>query len=289
MNTPGLDLVDKLDRFRKKALALGTGPADVERWLTLARRCAVLSPHGHGPVVGRLGGPVMLPPGVPVPSTGWKEPEPYHLIASLDLAALPGDATSLPLPADGHLLLFALPDLDAVEGQGAAVYIPAGTIVEERHLDYRDPAYSSQTAPGPASELRDLGDLRLSYDVSLPAYEIFNDDAVIDLAAHPRARELCQAWMEVLADDLGPSGPRPLQIDGYAWDHEGWGDPVQSSPYLIAATGRAPGWWSRPGDWVLLAQWEGLATASVYWTMTWQDIAARRFDRALVTMYAGTE
>ncbi|WP_223190643.1 DUF1963 domain-containing protein [Nonomuraea terrae] len=66
-----------------------------------------------GPVVGHFGGPLMLPADVTDPRRG------QHLIASIDLAALPEDATGLPLPPDGRLLLFAHPDgLAAIDEYG---------------------------------------------------------------------------------------------------------------------------------------------------------------------------
>ncbi|MFE0811078.1 hypothetical protein ACFW34_26870 [Streptomyces sp. NPDC058848] len=41
-----------------------------------------------------------------------------------------------------------------------------------------------------------------------------------------------------------------------------------------------------PDDWVLLAQWVGFPMSILYWTITRQDLAARRFDRAAVQMHA---
>ncbi|MCQ0014811.1 DUF1963 domain-containing protein [Actinomadura madurae] len=139
-DTPNSGMPRSLQRFRSEALGRGIPSADVERWLGLARPCADLSPEEDGPVVGRLGGPVLLPPDVPVPaddftSMGRSYQMPYHLIADVDLAALPADATDLPMPPDGRLLLFAIPGLDGATG--AAVYVPAGTAVEERQVEYR--------------------------------------------------------------------------------------------------------------------------------------------------------
>lgn len=41
-----------------------------------------------------------------------------------------------------------------------------------------------------------------------------------------------------------------------------------------------------PDDWVLLAQWVGFPMSILYWTITRQDLAARRFDRVAVQMHA---
>jgi hypothetical protein len=123
------EMLDKLSRFREKALAEGIPPDDVDRWTATARRCARLDSRGDGPVVGRLGGPLMLPADAPDP---W-----CKLAATIDLAALPQDATDFPLPPDGHLLLFANPDpeLAGEETLGSALHIPAGTPLEERQVD----------------------------------------------------------------------------------------------------------------------------------------------------------
>lgn len=115
------EMVERLAPFREAALTRGIPSADVERWIGAAKPCATLAGHGDGPVVGTLGGPLLLPAGAPDP---W-----YPLVASIDLAALPEDATDLPLPPGGRLLLFAFPD---TETDGEAVYVPADAAVEER-------------------------------------------------------------------------------------------------------------------------------------------------------------
>ncbi len=67
-------------------------------------------------MVGRLGGPLMLPADAPDP---W-----CKLAATVDLAALPAGATDLDLPVDGHLLLFADPDPDRI---GRQTWAPPST------------------------------------------------------------------------------------------------------------------------------------------------------------------
>ncbi|MDU0294072.1 hypothetical protein, partial [Saccharothrix longispora] len=59
------ELRDRLGPFRDEALARGIPADDVERWSTLARPCATLTAHGDGPVVGRFGGPLLLPADAP--------------------------------------------------------------------------------------------------------------------------------------------------------------------------------------------------------------------------------
>ncbi|HEY1967292.1 MAG TPA: hypothetical protein VGH89_05060, partial [Pseudonocardia sp.] len=50
-----------LDQFRAEALERNIPADDVERWMELVRPCALLTGGGDGPIVGRFGGPVMLP------------------------------------------------------------------------------------------------------------------------------------------------------------------------------------------------------------------------------------
>ncbi|MFH9732645.1 hypothetical protein [Streptomyces sp. NPDC017260] len=284
----------KLDRFRDAALAHGIPAADVERWLGLARPCLTLASDVDGPVVGHFGTPVMLPPDVALPrlhdvpfgelsDDPSGEPVYEHLVATLDLAALPEGVTNLPLPPDGRLLLFAWPALEASEDDsctsGSAVYVPAGTVVEEREVEYD---YEPDHELGDVDfdgELR--GELRVKYDVSLPDYDNFDGDPL--LGEHPRARELREVWSKVRADGYWYKGPQ-LQIGGYALDAQGWGDPVRGCAYAAGDDG--------PGreNWALLAQWHpgmyNLESVTMYWAMSGQDLVDRRFTAARVTMYA---
>lgn len=272
------ELRDTLDRFRATAAERGLPAENVERWLRTARRSAMLYPEADGPVVGRLGGPLMLPPGMPVPGTSDPEdPVAHQLIATIDLAAIPEGTTDLPLPSDGHLLLFAVPELALeVELAGSAVHLPAGTPVEERRQDLDYELYEYDSPEDLDADLRGHGELRLARAVSLPLHGGYHD-------LHFRS-DLARAWDEAAAV-MRPARHVPLQIGGNAADHEGWGDPVRGSATALEDEEGAP---DAPGpeDWVLLAQWEGLPMATVYWTMPRQDLAEPRFDRVLVQMYA---
>jgi hypothetical protein len=292
------EMRDKVDRFRHAALARGIPSADVERWLGLARTCAVVSPEVEGPVVGRLGGPIMLPPDVPVPlqDFGAYGTCPDHLIATLDLAALPADATNLALPPEGQLLLFAFPDTEVSDDStctgGHAVYIPAGTPVEEREVEYHGDHYLTGVAPRVDGDLH--GELHLKRGLSLPEYTIYNGDAIT--VEHPRATELRDVWVwEAQAPSLVLRANQTwLRIGGYPFGDLGFGDPVARCAYgskaeerlgLRPESSESP----RPEDWVLLAEWhphlEDVESAVVYWAITRRDLAAQRFDRVRVTMY----
>ncbi|WP_030186879.1 DUF1963 domain-containing protein [Streptomyces sp. NRRL S-813] len=275
---------EMLDSFREEALASGIPAADVERWIGTARPCANLDCKGDGPVVGRLGGPVMLPADAPDP---W-----CPLAASIDLAALPKNATDLPLPPDGQLLLFAYPHVDwttpsPTPDMGEVRYVPAGTAVEERKTDLilkRDDFVARLKFP--QDDLR-----RVRTGVSLPNHGSFIDPGPPrEVKDYPYAGELIEAWMKVPGGHITHPG---LQIGGYAEDEFGELDPAMEAGQMAAMqedAGRRPksAAETRPEDWVLLAQWwhgiQGLEMALFYWAIAREDLAARRFDRAFATM-----
>lgn len=275
------DMLDKLARFREKALARGVPADDVERWIGTARPCARLDTKGEGPWVGRLGGPVMLPPDAPDP---W-----CRLAAVVDLAALPPGATDLPRPSDGRLLLFAEPNFELIDqgSLGSALHIPAGTPVEER----------PDVDPEPGSQTYDMeypeGPLHLTADVSLPFHSEVLDPgppAVSKpLEGHPHAAELLDAWLEIPQDVVFPG----LQLGGYSRDEELRWDPAVSAGWEAAraeAREELPSADTpvHPEDWVCLAQWwhdiDGLEAAMFSWSIARQDLAAGRFDRVYATM-----
>jgi hypothetical protein len=266
-----------LDRFREQALDRGVPADDVDRWLGLARPALRTAPDGGGPVVGRLGGPLLLPPDVPTPATVF-EPDyrnEYQLIVTLDLAAIPPGATDLPLPPDGHVLLFANVELEDELLRGGAVYVPAGTPVEEREvsLDYESYGYDSPEDLDEA--LRRSPDLRLVPGVSLPSCPLDAETR----AAHPHADTLQAVWSEQ-SDEGGE-----WQLGGHAYDFDGMGDPARESAGHECGeeSGKRE---TRPEDWVVLTQWVGVPMGILYWTIPRQDLEVRRFDRVVVQMYS---
>lgn len=262
-----------LDRFRRQALDRRVPVADVDRWLGLARPTLRTAPGGGGPVVGRFGTPLLLPPDVPTPATvhGPDRSDEYQLIVTLDLAAIPPGATDLPLPPDGRVLLFANVQLEDALLPGGAVYVPAGVAVEERTVspDYQPYEYDS---PEDLDEtLRRSPDFRLVPGVSLPSCPLDDETR----AAHPHWETLQSVWSEQ-ADGGGE-----WELGGHAYDFDGYGDPARGSAYQGLGEDV-----SRPEDWVVLAQWVGVPMGILYWTIARQDLAARRFDRVLVWMFA---
>lgn len=268
-----------LDRFREEALGLGVPAGDVDRWLGLARPKLRTARDGGGPVHGRLGSPLMLPPDVPTPGTRWDDDdlegpggtEEHQLIVTLDLSAIAPEDTDLPLPADGYLLLFANVELDDFSLPGGAVYVPAGTPVEERETTPDYQTYEYDTPEDLDKELRRIGELRLVPGVGLPSCPV--DEWTLN--RHPYAETLQKAWSEQ-SDEGGE-----WQIGGYAADFDGYGDPAPASGGLMEVE-RSPG----PEDEVLLAQWIGVPMGILYWTIPHQDLAECRFDRVSAWMYS---
>ncbi|MFD7604162.1 hypothetical protein ACFWAN_27305 [Streptomyces mirabilis] len=197
------EMWDLLRPFRDEAIARDIPVDDVERWLGTARPCATLTRDGDGPGMGRFGGPLLLPADVPDPA--------HPFVASIDLAALPADATDLPLPPDGHLLLFAFPETaDDDDTMGSVVYVPAGTAVTERDrnawntFDFEDEEAMFEAYP--------QGPLRATVSVSLPyhhAVEFLGKLGSGSLPGHPRSEELVEVW-DSTQDAIAPAGP--LQI-----------------------------------------------------------------------------
>ncbi|MEU1163638.1 DUF1963 domain-containing protein [Streptomyces sp. NPDC005921] len=283
------ELWDRLTPFRDKAIARGIPAADVERWLTAAARpCATLTRDGggDGPVVGRFGGPLLLPADVP---------DPVHpFVASIDLAALPAGTTDLPLPPDGDLLLFAYPETaDDYETMGSAVYVPVGSPVVERDRHAWNPFEIDDDEA--MFEEFPHGPLRATAQVSLPYHhtvELLGGPGNRPLPEHPRAEELVAVW-ESTRQDIAPEGP--LRIGGYADEEAIETDPVATA-VSWAVKAAAAGRWDGPvsadvSDWVLLADWqagmdvEGWESATVHWVIQRDDLAARRFDRTFTSVF----
>ncbi|GGK63317.1 hypothetical protein GCM10010094_25200 [Streptomyces flaveus] len=276
----------RLSPFRDKAIAQGIPADDVERWLATARPCATLTRDGDGPVVGRFGGPLLLPADTPDPA--------HPFVAAIDLAALPADATDLPLPPDGRLLLFAFPETaDNDETMGSVVYVPVGTAVAERDKhawnssDWDD--YEAMFAEFPQ------GPLRATADVSLPCHKSVIQPGMPwggPIPGHPRCEELVAVWESTRAD-IAPAGP--LQIGGYADEEAIDNDPIAYAVDRAVKAAEA-GWGDGPvsgdvSDWVLLADWqagmdvEGWESSTAHWVIQREDLAARRFDRAFTSVF----
>ena len=268
--------VQILDQIRAEALERNIPAADVERWMGLVRPCALLTGSGDGPVVGRFGGPVLLPADAQDPR--------FPLIATIDCAALPAEVTDLPLPSDGRLLLFGFPESDGNDGSmGDVVYVPAGADVSERatyppHYPFDENSEIYQEFP--------QGEMYLTADISLPfvgVVELQEAPWSAPLPGHPRSEELAEVW----ADQWGGA---PLVVGGYGTDFNG-GDSLAAAAFFAVAAQQAG---IRPGptsdaaeDWVLLAECNVSRPgggAAIFWAIQRDDLISQHFDRAHVVV-----
>ncbi|MEU8976103.1 DUF1963 domain-containing protein [Streptomyces monashensis] len=282
------ELFLRLAPFREQALKRGIPPEDVERWIATARPSGTLVTSGDGQVVGRFGGPLMLPADAPDPR--------FPLIATLDCASLPEEVTGLPLPPDGRLLFFGFPEMTDPHSAGEVVYVPAGTAVEERTTEKlrvfgkeadEDYEYVSLHEQFPDDELR------LSADVSLPYHHLVAEPETLDIVpfpGHPHCEELARAW-DGVSDSITVEGP--LRIGGYASHECTETDPVvdaaKDALRELAAQDPGAAGLPAPGEWVLLAQWDvdldDREGSTLHWVIPRQDLAERRFDRVHVSFH----
>ncbi|MFI9308704.1 YwqG family protein [Streptomyces triculaminicus] len=238
-------------------------------------------------VVGRLGGLPELPEDEEWPV--WDGHGPLSFIASVDCALLPSGALDIALPADGTLAFFyfdgQLDDgramvhaRDPGSWAGARVlYVPAGVPVTERAAPeglrpYRHvplTTWVETTAPYPW------------HPVVYREFEPMPDD-------HPLWDEDFQEAMEdhpgCLHQIGGHASPDQDEVETEV-AHGVLGGPPWNDPRIPEEALR----------WVLLAQfgsdddagmmWGDLG--SLYWLIRPQDLAERRFDRAMFTWQCG--
>jgi hypothetical protein len=206
----------------------------------------------------------------------------YPLVATFDCAALPREATDLPLPSDGRLLFFAYPE---EHGMGEVLYVPEGAVVEERELDP-----SSYPACGDDfEEIHDefpRGEIHLTTDVSLPFVGTIGAPPpvyLLPVPGHPHSEALADVW----SDQWGGAD---LVLGGYGTDCNG-SAATEMAVFCAAAEerqGRWPGGGtpsSDVGDWVLLLEFNVSRSgggAAIFWVIQRDDLVARRFDRTQV-------
>ncbi|KPC96040.1 hypothetical protein ADL27_05260 [Streptomyces sp. NRRL F-6602] len=252
------EITETLNRFRAEASSQDLPPDEVEEWIRVALPAVYLAEDGDGTPAALIGGDPMLPETAADPS------EPF--VASVDLGVIPPEATGLPLPADGHLLLFASPDVGIERtGPGAVLYVPAGTPMARRSVEQLPPA------PFPTRQLRTFW-----HQLSPQMSESFADDRWDDPEDEESelAEKLADAWSRV-------GGHRP------PWTLQLGGNPVgpQNDPVHWARdSAREEGGDPDADDWTLLASWRcsediGKDSAVVHWVAPRGDLASLRFDR----------
>ncbi|MFE7670947.1 DUF1963 domain-containing protein [Streptomyces albidoflavus] len=280
------ELCRRLAPFRQAAAELDVPAEEIDRWIGLVRPCEVLSTREDGPVAARLGGPALLPAGDPHP--------PFPFVASVDLAALPESPAGLPLPRDGHLLLFAWPrDRGNGTSHGAAVHVPADAVTAAHGPYAWDPACGPEER-----EIVDAfprGALRVRTEPSLPYHFLVDlpSGDLEPLPGFPHSEELAEEW-ESACRYLDLRGP--LHLGGYADQEAIAVDPMEelvSGAVREASRGRWGGGRAVPErveEWALLASWSPdlgrvEAGSSVHWAIPYEDLAAGRFDRTFTDVY----
>ncbi|MEV3952421.1 DUF1963 domain-containing protein [Streptomyces halstedii] len=249
---------DRVHRFRIEAASRELPTEEVEEWLKTVKPAVFWTYEGDGPVAARLGGDALLPEEAPTPTA--------PLVATIDCSLLPSD-TGLPLPADGHLLFFAKPNISfGGSKDGIVRYIPAGTRTTARSADSWYGAYPSH-------------DLRMAWSgSSTPNPDTYalakwgddldeeEDDRVTQLAA-----EITHAWTSV-------GGHWPM------WTFAlGGNTTVLNYDPLKSAREDEP---EDAEDWLLLATWrcaeevKELDHGVMSWLIRRKDLATLRFDRA---------
>ncbi|MFI9203218.1 YwqG family protein [Streptomyces sp. NPDC053048] len=269
------------------ALAREHLPAGIaERWIGLLRPGLGLekaSDSSADTVVGRLGGLPELPVGEEWPV--WEGHGPLSFIASLDCAALPSAALDIALPTDGTLAFFYF-DGQLDDGRAEVspyepdswaaarvVYVPAGVPLVER------------AAP---AGIRPYAEVRLAARVETTAPYPWHPVVYREFAPmaddHP-------VWDEDFREALWDLPGAGHSVGGHA-------DPAQDdveTEVACGALGNPPRNDPRINEealrWVLLAQFGSDDDAgmmwgdcgSLYWLIRPEDLAARRFDRAMFT------
>ena len=267
---------------------------DAEKWISQLRPGIRLAHReGHQPVAERLGGDPCLPLGAAWPT--WEGHGPLTFIASIGCAAVSTAGTlDIAFPADGTLLFFYFDgqadDNDAMvfyadsssQAGAAVIYVPPGTEPAQRTAPEGIEPYPVvelcavpvATEPGwehrRSLEAFTHGEWSAEYVASHPTMDKAFTDAVSQATCLFAARHRIGGWA------VPVQGPIEYEIAFAAL-----GDGKQSA-HAVAAEEAA---------WVLLAQFDSDDAANMMWgdvgTLYWmirpEDLAARRFDKALFT------
>ncbi|MBT2455494.1 YwqG family protein [Streptomyces sp. ISL-86] len=283
-----------IDALRSLAIE-HLSPDMAEQWLALLRPGARLAVAGDSDyVVGRLGGLPMLPVDTEWPV--WEGHGPLSFIASFDCAALPVGALDIALPDAGTLLFFYF---DGQVDDGDALVLP------EDHESWAG-ARVLYVQPGLEVSARDVPE-------GLEAYPSVPLTARVEMTA-------AEAWHPRIRDAFAPDAPLGQRYDhpvcsqdflDALWEfggevgHQigGHAQPVQNPVEIevaVAVLDREVSWEDprlsdEVGGWVLLAQIDSENAAdmmwgdcgALYWLIRPQDLAERRFDRAMFTWQCG--
>ncbi|MFC8827765.1 YwqG family protein [Streptomyces sp. NPDC057137] len=283
------------DAFRSLALQ-HLSPEDAEKWLGLLRPGVRLeaAAAGSDDAFGRLGGLPALPAASEWPV--WEGYGPLSFVASIDCARLPTAALDIDLPEAGALLFFyfdgQLDDGEAlVLAEDRESWAGARVLYVAAHEKVAERATPDGLEPYPVVPLT----ARVAMTATEPWHprvrDAFAPGAPLgNQYAHPVcSQEFLDALWE-FDDEVGH------QIGGHAHSVQ---DAVEIEIAEAVLDGEAS--WGDPrlseevGGWVLLAQFDSEDSANMmwgdagalYWLIRPEDLAERRFERAMFTWQCG--
>lgn len=278
------------EAFRSLALR-HLPPGDAEKWLGLLRPGARLEvATGADVAVGRLGGLPVLPTASQWPV--WEGHGPLSFVASIDCARLPAAALDIALPESGTLLFFYF-DGQLDDGEALVLAEDRESWAGARVL-YVAPTRKVAEHETPAG-LKPYPTVPLTARVEATAAEPWHPSVRAAFAPgaplgnrydHPVCSQEFLDALSELDDEVGH------WIGGHAHAVQ---DPVEIEIAEAVLDGEAS--WVGPrlseeaGNWVLLAQFGSEDAAdmmwgddgALYWLIRPEDLAERRFDRAMFT------
>lgn len=274
------------------ALAHRHLPPDVaERWVGLLRPAVrLVTAAGPDAAVGQIGGLPRLPAEVEWPS--WEGHGPLSFIASVDCAMLPKGALDITLPAEGTLSFFYF---DGQLDDGDALVLPE----ERESWAGARVLYTAANETGAEREaplgLRPYPSLPLAARPSLTAAEPWHPQVRDAFApgtplGHRYDHPVCaQDFLDTTSEFDEEAGH---QIGGHAHAIQ---NPVEIE-IAEAVLDEGVSWGDAAldgevGNWVLLAQFDSDEAVDMmwgdggvlYWLIRPEDLAERRFDRAMFT------
>ncbi|MFJ3091234.1 YwqG family protein [Streptomyces sp. NPDC086838] len=282
------------EAFRSLALR-HLPPEDAEKWLGLLRPGTRLeAATDTDDAVGRLGGLPALPAGAEWPV--WEGHGPLSFVASIDCARLSTASLDIDLPKAGTLLFFYFDgQLDDGEALVLAEDRESWAGARVLHVAAEEEVADRGTPPG----LKPYPLVPLTARVEMTATEPWHPSVRAAFAPgaplgnrydHP----VCsQEFIDGLWEFDGEVGH---QIGGHPHSVQ---NPVAIEIAEAALDGEVP--WDDPrlseeaGNWLLLAQFDSEDAAdmmwgdagALYWLIRPEDLAERRFERAMFTWQCG--
>lgn len=267
-------------------------PAVAGQWIGLLRPCVHLTPvfDAESLPAARLGGLPRLPEGVEWPT--WEGHGPLAFVGSVDCAALPSAGLDISLPDDGTLAFFYF-DAGQLD-DGGVLLAPEQPEHQAGARVLHIPAEASATERTPPRGLTPYSPVPLAARARTTAAEPWHPH--LHKVFAPEGSAIAQPYEHPVCGDafndaLWEMDEMPAhRIGGYA-------TPDQSPVEFDAAHVVRASWADEEKltdeacRWILLAQFDSDECTDMMWgdcgTLFWlmppDDLAERRFDRALFT------